>query len=236
MARATARPKFARSNEKDLLRSATDALPLDFPNPERIGCPEANTLDAIAGRHLSVPDIDDVVDHIATCSPCFAIYTLYRKRYCARNIRNRSIMAATAVAALIATWSFVHPFLSRPGRDTTQIVGVAPPTVVLDFHNRTLERSDQAQSPGPTETPHLRRSVLNLQIRLPLGTEDGQYLVQFRNSAGGVTSQATGTAKWDGATETLSARIDLRTVEPGQYTLAVRKDASSWRQYSVFVD
>ena len=60
--------------------------------------------------------------------------------------------------------------------------------------------------------------------------------LQFRNNAGGIAAQSTGTAKWDGTTETLSARIDLRTIEPGQYTLAVRKGASSWRQYSVFVD
>ena len=236
MARTMAKPKFARSSESELLRSATDAVPLDFPNPERIGCPESSTLDAIAGRHLSVPNIDDVVDHIATCSPCFVIYSLYRKKYCSRNNRNRSITAAAVLAALIATWYFGHPFLSVPGRNTTQISEVAPSAAVLDFHDRTLERSDQVQTPGPTQTPHLRRSLLNLQIRLPLGTEDGQYALQFRNAAGAITAQTTGTAKWDGTIETLSARIDLRTVEPGPYTLAVRKGASSWHHYSVFVD
>jgi hypothetical protein len=71
---------------------------------------------------------------------------------------------------------------------------------------------------------------------LPLGTEDGQYSLQFRNSAGEITAQTTGTAKFDGTTETLSARIDLRKVEPGQYTLEIRQGTSSWRRYSVFVD
>lgn len=236
MARTMAKPKFARSSESELLRSATDAVPLDFPNPERIGCPESSTLDAIAGRRLSVPNIDDVIDHIATCSPCFAIYTLYRKKYCSRNNRNRSIAAAGVLAVLITTWYFAHPFLSSPGRSTAQISEVAPSAAVLDFHDRTLERSDQIQTPVPTQTPHLRRSLLNLQIRLPLGTEDGQYTLQFRNAAGAVTALTTGTAKWDGTIETLSARIDLRTVEPGLYTLAVRKGASSWHHYSVFVD
>lgn len=236
MARATTRPKFARSNEKDLLRSATDSLPLDFPNPERIGCPDAGTLDAVAGRHLSIPNLDDVIDHIATCSPCFAIYTLYRKRYCSRKNRNRSITGAAVLVALMGTWLLVHPFLSRHRGDTTQIARVAPRTAVLDFRNRTSERSDQAQSPGPIEVPHLHRSVLNLQIRLPLGTEDGQYSVQFRNSSGGLATQTTGTARWDGAAETLFARIDLRRTDPGAYTVAIRKDGSSWRQYSVFVE
>jgi hypothetical protein len=236
MAKEMATPKFERRNEKDLLRSATDALPSDFPNPGRVGCPEGSALEAIAGRRLSFPDIDDIVDHIATCSPCFIAYNGYRKKYCSRNNRSRSIAGVALLAALLATWYFAHPFLAPSKRTPPQLSEVSPPTAILDFHDRTSERSDQAPAPRPIETPHLRRSLLNLQIRLPLGTEDGEYALQFRNSVGGITVQATGTVKWDGATETLSARVDLRTIAPGQYTLAVRKGISRWRQYSVFVD
>jgi hypothetical protein len=108
-------------------------------------------------------------------------------------------------------------------------------TAVLDFRYSTAERSYQTPLPRP-EVPRLQRSLLNLQVQLALGTEDGSYVLQIRNNAGGIVVQATGTAKWDGTTETLSARIDLRTVKPGQYKLAVRKGVASWRQYSVFVD
>jgi hypothetical protein len=77
---------------------------------------------------------------------------------------------------------------------------------------------------------------LNLQVRLPLGTEDGLYSLQFRDSSGAVEAETTGKAGWDGSAETLPARIDLRTIDPGPYKLAVRKGASSWRQYSLFID
>ena len=73
-------------------------------------------------------------------------------------------------------------------------------------------------------------------MRLPLGTEDGQYSLQFRNSAGGIANQTTGTAKWEGGDRDLIRPDRSANNEPGQYTLAVRKGASSPRRYSVFVD
>jgi hypothetical protein len=236
MAKEWIGPEVGRMKETDLLRAATEALSSDFANPERTGCPEASTLEAIAERRLSFSDIDDLVDHIARCSPCFTAYNVYRKEYCFRYNRRRYTGGVAVLAVMIAASYFGRKTLSPALHPPVPISEVAPLTAVLDFHERTSERTVQVQTPGPTETPHLRRSLLNLQIRLPLGTEDGQYSLQFRNGAGGIIAQTAGTAKWDGATETLSARIDLRTIEPGQYTLAVRKSAGSWRQYSIFID
>jgi hypothetical protein len=236
MAKDLVRPKFEPRDETDLVRAATEALPAVFPNPERLNCPEASTLEAIAGRHLSFPHIDDLLDHIATCSPCFTAYGVYRKEHCSHCNRRRCAAVVAVLTVVITAGYFGHKVLSPTHRPLEQISEVAPLTAVLDFHNRTSERSVQAPPPEPQETPHLRRALLNVQILLPLGTEDGQYSVQFRSNAGAIAAQSTGTAKWDGTTETLSARIDLRRVEPGQYTLAVRKGTSSWRLYSIFVD
>jgi hypothetical protein len=236
MAKERTRLKFVRRNEKDLIAAATDALASDFPNPERIGCPEAGILDAVAGRRLTFSEVNDVVDHIATCSPCFDAYTVYRKKYCSRNKRKHSITGVAVLSVVIAIWFFGNRLLAPPKHTSTQVSELAPATAVLDFRDQTPERSDQARAPASTELQHLRRSLLNLQMLLPLGTEDGQYSLEFRNGAGGIIAQTTGTAKWDGNSETLSARIDLRTIETGKYTLAVRKGASSWRRYSVFVD
>lgn len=236
MAQKATRPKFGRRNETELLRLATDVLPSDFPNPDRLSCPEAGTLQAIADRHLSLPDVEDVVDHIATCSPCFSAYSAYRKEHQSRSNRRRygAVLVFLTVAA--ASWYFGRGVLSPKQRPPEQIAEVAPLTTVLDFHNTTSERSDQTSPPKPQEAPHLQRALLNLRIELPLGTEDGSYAVQFRNNTGGIAVQSTGTVKWDGTTETLSTRIDLRTVVPGQYTVAVRRGDASWHQYSVVVD
>jgi hypothetical protein len=236
MEKKMARSKFEQRDESDLVRAATDAIPVVFPNPERLSCPDATTLEAIAGRCLSFPDIDDLLDHIAMCSPCFTTYNVYREEYCSRRNRKRYMAVVALLSVVFAAGYFGHKVFSPTQRPAEQISDATPLTAVLDFHNRTSDRSVQTPRPALQETPHLRRSLMNVQILLPLGTEDGQYSVQFRNNAGGIAAQSAGTAKWDGTTETLSARIDLRTVEPGQYTLALRTGTSSWRQYPVFVD
>jgi hypothetical protein len=236
MAKNLARTKFEPKDETDLLKAATEALPAVFPNPERLSCPEPITLEAIAGRHMSVPGIDSVLDHIATCSPCFTAYTIYRAEYCSRRNRKRYVAVVAVLTVLVAAGYFGRRVLSPTQRRPEQIAEVAPLTAVLDFHNRTSERSVQAPVSEPELTPHLRRALFDVQILLPLGTEDGQYSVQLRYNADGIATQSTGIAKWDGTTETLSTRIDLRRVEPGQYTLAVRNGTSSWRLYSIFVD
>jgi len=222
-------------NEHELLRAATNALSSDFPNPERSGCPEASTLKAIAGRRLTFSEIDDLVDHIATCSPCFTAYSIYRKDHCfGRNVKR--FAAGSVLAILIAASYLGFKALSPTVRAPVTVAEVAPLTAVLDFQNTTQERSVEASAPGPRNIPHLSRSLLNLQVRLPLGTEDGLYSLQFRDSSGAVEAETTGKAGWDGSAETLPARIDLRTIDPGPYKLAVRKGASSWRQYSLFID
>ena len=67
--------------EKRLVRMAGEAAMRDCPNPERIGCPNSAAVDAVVGRHLSYPDFDNLVDHIATCAPCFEEYNRQRRHY-----------------------------------------------------------------------------------------------------------------------------------------------------------
>jgi len=47
---------------------------------------------------------------------------------------------------------------------------------------------------------------------------------------------ATGTAAWDGAAETLAVAVDLRNLPPGDYVLAIRSGTSAWREYAVVLD
>ena len=107
---------------------------------------------------------------------------------------------------------------------------------VLDFRNRTVERSDREQSPNEPVAPHLRRALLDLSINLPIGVEEGMYSVQFRNQFGQSVVNAVGTAAWDGSAETLTTAVDLRNLASGEYILAVRQGNSAWREYAVILD
>jgi len=74
----------ARRAEKRLVKMASEAL-RGLPKPERIGCPSSSALEAVVARRLAAPDFDNVVDHIATCAPCFGEYNRQRQRYRLRN-------------------------------------------------------------------------------------------------------------------------------------------------------
>ncbi len=226
--------QFTDREEKKLLELASEYVRSGFPNPERLGCPGSEALKSIAGRHLKFPEAEDIVDHIATCSPCFLEYHAIRRR------SRRRLIGGTALCCLLGLlltgliWRF-----AAPPRHRNETVAEHNPTAlkaVLDFRNRTAERSDRKQPPNEAFAPHLRRAQLDLSIELPVGVEDGLYSVQFRNQAGQSVVNTAGTAAWDGAAETLAVAVDLRNLPPGDYVLAIRSGTSAWREYAVVLD
>jgi len=226
--------QFTRREEQRLLDLAADYVRAGFPNPERLGCPGSDALKSIAGRHLKFPEAEDIVDHIATCSPCFLEYNAIRRR------SRRRLVGGTAlccVVGLLLTGLILR--LATPTRPQNETIAHQHPTAikaVLDFRNRTAQRSDGQRSPSEPAAPHLRRSLLDLSIKLPVGVEDGLYSVQFRNQFGQSVVNAEGTATWDGSAETLVTAVDLRNLAPGKYILAVRRGNSAWREYAVILD
>ena len=51
-----------------------------FPNPDRAGCPDNETLRALAFRKLGSEQVRDWIEHLNTCTPCFREYTEFRKQ------------------------------------------------------------------------------------------------------------------------------------------------------------
>src|SRR5580765_2192286 len=87
--------QFTPREERRLLEVAADYVRSGFPNPERLGCPGSEALKSIAGRHLNFPEAEDIVDHIATCSPCFLEYNAMRRR------SRRHLVGGTALCCLV---------------------------------------------------------------------------------------------------------------------------------------
>ncbi len=206
----------------------------DCPNPERIGYPNSAAVDAVVGRHLSYPDFDNVVDHIATCAPCFEEYNRQRRRY---RLRRTGAVVLGRAGLLILGLYWKHGPAKPPAPQETVAKEAPAPvlTATLDYTNWTAQRSERAR-PGPADTPHLTRARLDLSIKLPIGTEDGVYTVQFRSNGDGPAAEATGSATWNGTSEVLKITTDLRGVPSGAYTIAILSANSSVRHYPVFLE
>jgi hypothetical protein len=227
--------KVTRRDERRLLKVATEAVKSDFPNPERFGCPGSVALKAIARHDVSFSEAEDVVDHIATCAPCFAEYTGYRRR---RRLRFVSAVVLACAAGLVTSailWRVLPPRRSPRKQNVAQDSANLVVKATLDFQKTTVARGP-AQPPNLAEVPRLKRALLNLTIKLPMGMEDGMYSVQFRTGLDQSVANATGTASWDGSAETLTTTIDLRNLKPGPYKLAIRHEGSSWHQYRVVLE
>ena len=169
----------ARRAERRLVKMAGEAARRDFPNPERIDCPNSDAVNAVVVRRLSFPDFDNVVDHIATCAPCFEEYNRRRHRY---RLRNAGAIVLACAGLLILGLFWKHGPVKQHGTQGAAAKEAPTPvlTATLDYTNWTAQRSEQSR-PGTVETPHLTRAQLDLSIKLPIGTEDGVYTVQFRS-------------------------------------------------------
>ncbi len=224
----------ARRVERRLIKMAGAALRGNCQNPERIGCPGPGAVEAVVRRRLKFPDLVDVVDHIATCAPCFEQYNRQRQRL---RIRNAGTAMLGCVVLLVLGYLWLHGPAKGPNRNEPVAKQVSEPVLAatLDYRDWTAERSGQS-GPRPPEAPHLTRARLDLTIKLPIGTEDGVFSVEFRTSTNESVADATGTATWDGTAEALKIRADLRDVPAGRYTVAIQSRNSSVRLYPVVLE
>jgi hypothetical protein len=229
--------ELSRADEKHLIRIATNAIETDFQNPDRLGCPEATSIRAIVRRDLSMRDAEDIIDHVATCAPCFREYTRQRRKYFLRRRGGIALACVVGVIAAAFGWHY-RPTSPAPEKQTIAKQSPEPTlTTILDFQNRTVQRSAEPQQPTPPAAPHLKRALLNLVIKLPIGVEDGIYTVQLLAGKERTVIDTTGSLAWDGSAETLITTVDLRRLAPGQYTLVVvAKDGSWWHTYAVLLD
>ena len=66
--------------EKRVLDLLTQGLSREFPNPQRVGCPDSAVLRGIAFRKLRLAEVEPWLEHLGSCSPCFQEFTELRKQ------------------------------------------------------------------------------------------------------------------------------------------------------------
>ena len=223
---------LARSEEARLLKAGRRALLQgEFPNPDRSGCPDKETLRSIATRKLSLEQVVEWVDHIGFCSPCYVEYDVLRRQAVSRRwMQFGAIAAGIAIVVALGIWAWFG------GWGHLRNEAAAYQVCRLDLRNRFILRGGGDQSPKPSAAPlELSRGRLDLELDLPTGSREGQYEVQVLEQPGKPAASASGTAKIENYVTVLQVKVDLRNISPGPYLLGIRRPELDWTYYPVLL-
>ena len=221
---------------EDIKRLLQEAILRNYPNPDRIGCPDQQVLRTVAARRL--PYEDSEWQHNTHCSPCYQDFLQDRAAVLdsKRNRRRFAIAGlAIAAAAIIAViWlARLSPAPKVPSTAGTKTPGQSSPTAptgqtltaVLNMQASPTRGAD-TKSPEATDLQKLpRRRVASLLIYLPFGSEPGAYTVQMLRDTPerGVAAAFSGSAEIRDGLTVLTISPDISTFASGTYIFAVSR-------------
>lgn len=211
--------KSSLADEESLfMKNSADVLTADFPNPDRVGCPDVLTLQRIASRKLPLTEIGPWLKHLASCSDCFRDVNQFRNREQRR--RTLSWAFAGAAAVLIVLVSLIVWTNGKSGRNHQE-------EAILDLRNAAVSRSvESGGHQSSPAIPTLSRSARKVQVYLPKGAE-GTYEMRVIDDSGTVAATANGNAKDAASSTVLAINIDLSHAPPGPYSLLLKRNATS---------
>jgi len=228
---------FSRRQEKSLLRIAAQITRSSFDSPQRIGCPKSQTLELLAQRSPSVAESPDLIDHIATCSPCFNEYSRYRTAH-KRRVAIWFWLASFALLALcfLLVRARIWPSGQAPAFKNEIAGGAEPLEQVLDLRLSGIARG-AAPEPQGAPLPRIPRGKLALSIYLPTGSEDGVYEIALINTSGRDMLTESAEAKLQNYIEVLPVSLDLTRFSAGRYELRIRsRQERQWNSYLVVIE
>jgi hypothetical protein len=141
---------------------------------------------------------------------------------------------AVAIAAIISLRSLVPALPPNPPPAAEQRRSDAElQLATLDLRPLDATRGEPNTS---TATLLLARANLRLTILLPIGSDEGNYEFQIRDGRGFPHVQGAGIAVIRNYITTIETTVDLRPLNHGQFTWAIRRTGeSSWRTYPLKV-
>ena len=205
------------------------------PNPERKGCPSDDVLKELAHRRR--PISDPGYEHLAHCSPCYRIFRRFQQEAHQQEPRARGgvtrWLAAAAILLLIAAgiWFAVSWRRSADGGGNVVATEVR---AEMDLRKYAIERNDVG---SPNDAPlAARRAKLDLTILLPVGSEAGIYELQVMDAELRSKAAGLGEAQLENHVTTLRTNMDLRSLTPGIYKLALRRRGEDWRFFPLQIE
>jgi hypothetical protein len=227
---------FSKRDEERLIEAGREYYSTAFPNPERVGCPERNVLEALARGKLDRATAKEWDSHMARCSPCFNDYVALREELERSAMTRRLAAIAAVIVVATATWLVVRFVKGRSKESeeiTKQNANVTYQANLLDLRNKAALRGAE---PNGNESPAvLPREPLALSIYLPTGSEPGDYEVQVTQGPGQPLLKAQLTATLRDHITVLDVKLNLQQLQPGPYLFWIRQSGTSWSYYPVLI-
>jgi hypothetical protein len=216
-------------SEERFLRMARQYVESAFPNPDRVGCPARTRLETLARHQLRQEQELKDIDHVVHCSNCFIEYQSIRRALKRQRTALVGMVGGAVVAALVTLGIFLsHRTSPIPATPTK---GLSAGLVRGDTFSASIDMRpfDPDRGASPKENRALgkpitlHRANLTLTLLLPVGSEDGRYLVRILDPQGSLRIEASGDASIRDYVTTLVVPIDLRSLSSGRFTLTVQR-------------
>jgi hypothetical protein len=199
------------------------------PNPDRVGCPPQDTLIALSRRQRPIED--PAYGHLSKCSPCYVEVRARQQSDAAR--RRRALTWAAAAAALFVVGTTVTwLFMARGGGSHEP----RPTEVRMELDLRPYALMRSAPPPSDRKALLLPRGRVILTMLLPVGSEPGLYEVQVLDAQQASKASGGGNAVLENQVTRLETRLELRSLPPGLYQLAVRRTGEGWQLFPLQVE
>jgi hypothetical protein len=215
---------YSTRDERRLLDALGCGLLKDFPNPERSGCPGPGVLQRIASRTMPLDEAGKWLDHLGSCSPCYADFSEFKR---VRELRQRRTLLAIAASILVAA-SIGGWFLLQKHNEA-----LVAQTAVVDLRDRSLPRGTQ---PNPDQPPLVvSRAARHWNIYLPLGSSEGSYEVRIVTEGGGLVMETTVEAKLESGIASLPVDLNLSLVRSARCNVEIRRNAGDWNSFPLLL-
>jgi hypothetical protein len=238
----------------ELVRRCKDVCLNEYPNPDRVGCPSDEAIEKLAHEDQDLLRNDELISHVASCSPCFRKHVACREQMRSRNRLKIAALSTAAVLLLVFAVLTVRNLSMAPGQTGISRGGVPPrvPESKAQTESQpraqpdrakpasklgqwvvaTLDLRDLSGSRGEGETQprtrDLARERLNLRILLPVGSPSGSYEITVRDLDGDFSRTVTANAGVSAGETSLQAKLDLTEAPSGPLRLGVRRPGSDW--------
>ena len=178
-----------------------DFLLETFPNPERKGCPDEDTLQALAEDRL--PPNHPALLHVGSCSECYAEYLHLRQDFEESNkqlspahnqvSKAGPLAAAAALLFLLGGGGFYLFRVNQTAVPAGTLIGSSTPVgIEVDLYSAITTRG-VGEGATPLEQVSLPAGVVNLRVTLPRYSETGTYEIQVSKDRAGQQPVAKGT-------------------------------------------